>query len=1136
MAITEADIKLLKSERMQDTDDGGGRMTGQEVVDGESNNIFPDISELDRTYGRVSLRKLFPAVLTSDTSVYYGANVIVAEPPEDEFVHASIFRIATDDMFFNEREEARNKLESYLAIGPVAPMRLVGNHYEGQRSILCYQLQSDPLPGAGEVYVLKDDTHEQYVRVLSVESRVATYYDDKGAFERLELTLEISDPLRYDFEAGSVSRYTYYDPPTKIHRTNVVEAVSYYGVSPLAQATDLGAMTIRVDRYKTPLVPSTQAESAMLDIPAGSVRTVDVSGGTRSDTVNQVSYTYSYAIEDANRQYNYVFQLTPKPAPGTLEVSYRSRDKWYVIFDEASDGSLTGEGSGTVNYATGSVSVTLRDLPDTGTAIMLGWGTGDKYIQGSSIDVDLPQYRHTVAHPPIAPSSVSITWDAGGSPKTITDDGAGNLTGDGTGYVLYGDGLVVFRPTELPDPDTSPLLSYQGYFEPVQEDFQDVPVVNDEATVTLQAQPDAGSVRVKYTVRAFTANVDTPGFKVICQGVTVATGQGPVQMPNGSTLEVVAESNTRLRIGMTASASGDLPFGSLDLVNKTVTVPTEIQYYAQHAVYDTVCRANPCGNDPQTGLQMYCTSCGPEFQGYDWNTTTSATTSIDGTVDINVDYIAQGTQLESYDENVPGQSMLVRLQPASNAAVVPGTVQFRLSGHTFIDIEGEIHMDPDPGTGVGTPAGTIDYQTGDVTLTYWATGTFSFALDSLLLEVSPRLTTELTWRTASAPCRPASLTLAVMAEDGELLTASADLDGNVTGDWVDGGIDVQTGVVGVRFGQYRQASTLTEEEKAGWYREEDVLPDGTIWMPRKVIPNTARYNVVVYVYMPLSADILGLDPVRLPMDGQVPIFRVGDVIVVHHTQTTTIASPSNGQVIDTGRVRLSYAKLFDGNGDPVPTDRYTVDLDAGTVILVDVSGLVTPLSLEDRIEDMALVSDLEINGTLQLTRALSHAYPAGSYVSSALVIGDMWARVGGFFSQATWTGEWSDERIGSDTTGKYNRTAYPIEVTNKGTITERWAIIFTSSTTFKLVGEYVGQIALGDITSDFAPLNPETGEPYFVVRAGGWGSGWATGNVLRMNTIGANYPIWVARTVLQSEAASGSDRFRICIRGDVDTP
>jgi hypothetical protein len=39
-----------------------------------------------------------------------------------------------------------------------------------------------------------------------------------------------------------------------------------------------------------------------------------------------------------------------------------------------------------------------------------------------------------------------------------------------------------------------------------------------------------------------------------------------------------------------------------------------------------------------------------------------------------------------------------------------------------------------------------------------------------------------------------------------------------------------------------------------------------------------------------------------------------------------------------------------------------------------------------------------------------------------------------------------------------------------------------------------------------------------------------------MNTIGANYPIWVARTVLQSEAASGSDRFRICIRGDVDTP
>jgi hypothetical protein len=1134
--ITENDIKLLKSERMYDTDDGGGRMTGNEVVDGESNNMFPDVSELDRTYGRVNLRKVFPAVLTEDTDLYYGANVIISEPPSDPLVHASIFRTATSKAWFDERADAQDKVESYVAIGTLSPMRLIGNHYEGQRSVLAYQNLSDPLPGVGEVYALRRDSdgYTQYFRVMDVESRQVTYYDAQGSFDRLEVTITTSDPLRENFEGGEPSRYSSYQPPTKIHRTNVVEAVAYYGISPLAQAASFGDMTLRVERYKTPLVPSTQSESAMLDIPAGSVRTVTVSGGARSATVTQAAYTMSQVVSDQNRQYNYVAQLVPKPAPGTLEISYRSRDKWYTIYDEALDGSLSGDGAGTINYTTGSVSVTLQDLPDVNTAIVYAWGTGATYLQGTQGDVDLPQYRYTVAKPPINPSSVTITWDAGGEQKTATDDGAGNLTGDGTGYVLYGDGLVVFRPNSLPDPATTPVISYQGVSAPTQEDFQGVPVVNDEATVTLQAQPEAGSVRVKYTVRVRTENSTTPGFKVICQGETVATGQGPVKVPNGSTLEVVAVGPTELRIGMTSSASGELPFGSIDFVNKTVTVPTEVQYYAQHAVFEDKCTGEYLGKDAM-GFSKWSVSCSMVFDHYEWDSTTSASTA-DATIDVNVDYVPQGTTYEAQEENIPSQNLLVRLQPTSNAMVVPGTVQFQLAGHTFIDIEGDIHMDPDAQTGVGTPAGSIDYQTGDVTLTYWVAGAFSFTLQSLLLEVSPRLDNALTWRTVAAPVRPASLTLAVTAEDGTLITASADLDGNVTGDYVEGGIEEQTGVVSVRFGEYRLASELTEEEKAGWFRQEDVLPDGTVWVPKRVLPNTARYNVVVYVYLPLSEDILGLDPVRLPMDGRVPIFRVGDVVVVHHTQQTAISSPTNGQVVNTGRVRLAYARLYDANGDPVPTDRYTVDLDAGTVTLVDVSGLATPLTLEDRIEDMALVSDLQINGTLTLTRALSHDFPVGSYVSSALVIGDMFARVGVVFSQATWTGEWSDTRIGSDTTGKYNDTLYPILVTNKGCIQERWAIIFTGSATFKLVGEYTGQIATGDINTDFSPINPETGVPYFTIRAGGWGTGWATGNVLRINTIAANYPVWVVRTILQGDASAGEDRFRICVRGDVNTP
>ena len=70
----------------------------------------------------------------------------------------------------------------------------------------------------------------------------------------------------------------------------------------------------------------------------------------------------------------------------------------------------------------------------------------------------------------------------------------------------------------------------------------------------------------------------------------------------------------------------------------------------------------------------------------------------------------------------------------------------------------------------------------------------------------------------------------------------------------------------------------------------------------------------------------------------------------------------------------------------------------------------------------------------------------------------------------------------------------------------------------------------------FASENPATGAPYFQLPALGWGNGWATGNVLRFNTIGAQFPVWVVRTVQQGPESVPDDQFTLLIRGDVDTP
>src|SRR5690554_5422940 len=132
MPILQGDIKLLKSERMTDNEDGGGRITGQEIQDGLSNEIFDDVSDLDRVYGRTSLRKAFAAVETDDTDQYFGSHIIVDEAPDDDNV--SVLMFATNSAV-DMRSEARNRVESYVVSGPLTRMRLYGDQLPGQRSI-----------------------------------------------------------------------------------------------------------------------------------------------------------------------------------------------------------------------------------------------------------------------------------------------------------------------------------------------------------------------------------------------------------------------------------------------------------------------------------------------------------------------------------------------------------------------------------------------------------------------------------------------------------------------------------------------------------------------------------------------------------------------------------------------------------------------------------------------------------------------------------------------------------------------------------------------------------------------------------------------------------------------------------------
>ncbi len=470
--------------------------------------------------------------------------------------------------------------------------------------------------------------------------------------------------------------------------------------------------------------------------------------------------------------------------------------------------------------------------------------------------------------------------------------------------------------------------------------------------------------------------------------------------------------------------------------------------------------------------------------------------------------------------------------PGFAETIVPGSLAFSLGAKLYYDRNGSLFTNLDPVTGVASPAGTINYTTGEVAITNWTPqAAQAGVLHSLLTSMDQALVDQVTFRVPVAPVRNGSLQVLATRADGGQINVVADLNGRVSSGDVTLLADYETGVVVARFGAFVVAAG---NEAAPWFDPLAVRDDGKVWRPMPVFANTIRYNAVGFTFLPLDAGVLGLDPVRLPQDGRAVIYRTGGFVVLGHTKKM-VAAVANGQTVDHARVRLSRVRVVGADGVAIHTG-YTSDLEAGTTTFTDVAGYAQPVTIEDRVEDLVQVSDVQINGALSFTRQITHDYPVGAAVSSALIAGDLRARVEAVFDQQTWANVWANSVSGSNAPASYNDVANPIDVTNLGAITERWALVFTGNTAFNIVGEHVGVIGTGTTGVDTAPINPATGTPYFTVKAPGWNLGWVAGNALRFNTVGAQFPIWVVRTIQQGPETVESDSFTLLVRGDVDNP
>ncbi|MDU4301424.1 MAG: hypothetical protein E7I45_10730, partial [Eikenella corrodens] len=429
---------------------------------------------------------------------------------------------------------------------------------------------------------------------------------------------------------------------------------------------------------------------------------------------------------------------------------------------------------------------------------------------------------------------------------------------------------------------------------------------------------------------------------------------------------------------------------------------------------------------------------------------------------------------------------------------------FRLGSTRLIERDGTLYKNIDPKTGNGEAVGYLDALSGELVFKD-AGASGDVVIEAGVYSLADMRLKQYYGRTPAAPVKPQSFTVYAEAA-GHTRTGTSQADESITGE-ITGHIDTETGFFRVACAEV-------------------------------FAPESLRFNVVSQSYIPLDSSIIGIDAVRLPPDGKVPIFRRGDMIVIGNKRSHGLGSAhSAGQTVSLGRADIDRASVVDAAGVHVDAGKYDIDLRQGKLTWVDpldLSGHTMPLTAHTAQEEENRVVNVDISGRLKLQFQVARAYPKeGTYVSSALVAGDLLVRHTAPFAMQSWGRKWLDRADSDPILAKLNVKDYPIKLVSAGAITERWLILFDSDSQFKLYGEHLGLVLQGDTLNDLAPANPATGKPYFTLPKFAFGGGWMAGNCVRFNTFGTPWPIWILRAVQPSPTAQKTkDGFTGCLRGN----
>lgn len=1153
MSIPASALKLVLPQDMTDYATGGGRLTAAVLPDAAVGALWPQVSRNDRARGRTSLRKLGLQVDTADTALLAGAGLLLTDPPADP--HVSVVMFATAAAHYDTRTAAQEYVESYLVPGPdYDGAYLYNSPVQGQAAIAVLQRPEKALPAIGNTWVLSDATGTQAIKISALSSELRTYSDAQGSWQALYLLVEFSPALRRGFTGSAANRY--FIPATgaaRILTTLPANAARYYGVSPLAQAASADSLSVRVASISAAIVPAAQGETAVTDASPGGATEYIAIGTGQSATTSQwknggiAAYYVPGAI-----------------LPGSLSMLRDGGGSPWPVSDRG-DGRLyrsDGIVCGAVDYAAGLIQPAS------------GWPTNNSVAITWAPCVPVSQAAHTLSQPvsvstrgtvwapnldPLpAPGTVTARYRERGRWQTLRDNGQGVLVADvagaGSGTLDYASGSAIATLGALPDAGTAVLWSW-GSGTHVISRAGDVGI--KPATIrytTAQGSLQPGSVVVTWYQGAVAKSLTDNGAGAFSGAagtgsVDYRTGEilvWPAAAPDvGCVVTVTYQTSVPVTGSHQESALGQTLTGTLTaslrpgsvrmqipvIASVTLTKSRKSDKYVQMYVTLTVADNGSGGLVSSEGVSSGTVNYSTGAYSITLGTITRTVYGHSRWVSAALTLAAAGgyviwqasvttTAYAPAAETLPGglTALAFDLTPTTTQAVQPGSVLFVWGGLTYVDRAGSLYHSINATTGAGTLAGAIDYTTGIATITAWTAGAGnSISVQGLLTRLGDWTAIETDGVLPGSPVRPGSTSVRANRPDGTLISAVAAADGSFSAAGVRGTVEVSTGI----------------------YRLEWGATIGGTWAAIGVLPETIRFNTVVEYSLPSDAALIGLAPERLPVDGEVPMFRAGgtELVLVHETTTMTLpAGLTAGQTLTLTLDDLMAVELRDQSGAQVSYGLFDADLDAGTVTMaspLNLSGYTQPLIARMTRGTLAQCTDVQLDGTLTLGTRLRHAYTTAARVSSMLQFGDLQARWSVLFDQSTWDGvTFADTVTGSVATGTFNATGNLL-LTNRDAITERWALKFTSATQFVVIGETLGQLAgTYSISADCAPLNPYTGQPYFTLKAAGFGSGWATGNAIRLNTVGAQAAAWLLRCIRPGADALALDQVRVAAWGD----